>query len=68
MTEGRKSREGGSKIFFKKIFQSLTLLVGMQIGAATMENSMEGLKKLKMPYDPANLLLSTYTKKTKMLL
>ena len=32
-----------------------TLLVGMYIGAATVENSMEALKKLKieLPWDPA---------------
>ena len=33
----------------------LALLVGMQIGAATLENSVEFLRKLKidLPYDPA---------------
>ena len=33
---------------------SFTLLVGMEIGAATMENHMELLQKLKikLPYDP----------------
>ena len=35
-----------------------TLLVGMYIGAATMENSME------LPYDPAMPLLGTYPEKT----
>ena len=38
-----------------------TLLVGMQIGQATMENSMEVPQKTKaekeLPYDPAILLL-----------
>ena len=36
-----------------------TLLVGMQDGAATLENSMEALKKLKieLPYIPAILAL-----------
>ena len=40
-----------------------TLLVGMQTGAATVENSMEfGLRKLKMelPFDPAIPLLGLY--------
>ena len=41
-----------------------TLLVGMQTGAATMENSMEFLRKLKMelPFDPAIPLLGLYPK------
>ena len=40
------------------------LLVGMQTGAATVENSMEFLRKLKMelPFDPAIPLLGLYTK------
>ena len=43
-----------------------TLLVGMKIGTATMENSMEVLKKLKgeLPYDPAIPLLGIYLEKT----
>ena len=41
---------------------SFALLVGMQTGAATLENSMEVLKKLKieLPYDPAIALLDIY--------
>ena len=40
------------------------LLVGMQIGEATVENSMEFLRKLKMelPFDPAIPLLGLYPK------
>ena len=42
------------------------LLVGLQTGAATMENSMEfpHYRKLKMelPFDPAILLLGLYPK------
>uniref|UniRef100_A0A9L0IQS4 Uncharacterized protein n=1 Tax=Equus asinus TaxID=9793 RepID=A0A9L0IQS4_EQUAS len=39
-----------------------TLLVGMQTGAATLENSMEIPQKLKieLPYDPALPLLGIY--------
>ena len=45
------------------------LLVGMQIGAATVESSMEILKKLKMkpPSDPVIPLLGIYPKKPKTL-
>ena len=41
-----------------------TLLVGMQTGAATVENSMEFLRKLNMelPFDPAIPLLGLYHK------
>ena len=41
-----------------------TLLVGMQTGAATVENSMNFLRKLKMelPFDPVILLLGLYPK------
>jgi len=37
-----------------------TLLVGMQVVASTMKNSMDTLRKLKveLPYDPAIPLLS----------
>ena len=44
----------------------LTQLVGMQVGAATLENSVEILKKLKieLPYDPAIVLLGIYPKDT----
>ena len=40
------------------------LLVGMQAGEATVENSMEFPQKLKMelPFDPAILLLGLYPK------
>ena len=45
----------------------LILLVGMQTSTATMENSVEILKKLKieLPYDPAIPLLSINTKETR---
>ena len=38
------------------------LLVGMQIGAATVENSMEFLEKIKVevPFDPVIPLLGLY--------
>ena len=41
------------------------LLVGLQIGAATVENSMNFLKILKvdLPFDPAIPLLGMYPKK-----
>ena len=41
-----------------------TLLVGMQTGEATVENSMEFPQKLKMelPFDPAIPLLGLYLK------
>ena len=47
----------------------LTLLVGMQTGAATLENSVEVLKKLKieLPYDAAIALLGIYPKDTGVL-
>ena len=43
------------------------LLVGMQIGATTVENSMEVSQKNKTepPYDPAIPLLGIYLKKMK---
>ena len=46
------------------------LLLGMQIGAATMEDSMEGPQKLTMewPYDPVIPLLGIYDKKPKTLI
>ena len=46
----------------------LTLLVGMQTSTATMENSVEILKKLEieLPYDPAIPLLGTHTKETRI--
>ena len=46
------------------------LLLGMQIGAATMEDSMEGPQKLTMewPYDPVIPLLGIYYKKPKTLI
>ena len=46
----------------------LTLLVGMQTDPATMEDSMEILKKLgiKPPYDPAIPLLGIYPEETKI--
>ena len=41
----------------------LTLLVGMQTGTTTMENSVDFLKKLQieLPYDPAIPLLGIHT-------
>ena len=44
-----------------------TLLVGMSIGAATMDNSKEGPQNLKreLPNDPAIPLLGMYLKKKK---
>ena len=46
------------------------VLVGMQTGADTVEESMELRKKLKMKllYDPAIPLLSLYLKKFKILI
>ena len=46
----------------------LTLLVGMQTSTATMENSMEILKKLEieLPYDPAIPLLGIRTEETRI--
>ena len=48
---------------------SFALLVGMQTGAATLENSMEVLKKLKieLPHDPAIALLGIYPRDTGVL-
>ena len=46
------------------------LLVGMQTGAATVENIMEFPQNLKMvvPYDPDIQLLGIYLKKTETLI
>ena len=48
---------------------SFALLVGMQIGAAILENSMELPQKLKieLPYDPAIALLGIYPRDTGMM-
>ena len=48
---------------------SFALLVGMQAGAATLENSMEVPQKTKIevPYDPAIALLGIYPMDTGML-
>ena len=48
----------------------LAPLVGMQTGAATLENSMEVSQKVKnrTPYDPAIALLGIYPKDMKMLI
>ena len=45
----------------------LTLLVGVQIGTATMENSVEIPQKLEieLPYDPAIPLLGTHPEETR---
>ena len=47
-----------------------TLLMGIQIGAATLENSMEIPQKLKMdlPFDPAIPLLGIYPEKSETLI
>ena len=44
----------------------LTLLVGMQVATATLENSVEVPQKVKieLPYDPAITLLGVYPKDT----
>ena len=49
----------------KRIF--FALLLAMQAGEATLENSMEAPQKLKieLPYDPAIALLGIYPKDTK---
>ena len=49
---------------------SFALLVGMQAGAATLENSMEVPQKIKieLPYDPAIALLGIYPRDTGVLL
>ena len=48
----------------------IALLVGMQTGATTLENSVRFLEKLQLelPYDPATTLLGIYPKDTKMLI
>ena len=50
-------------------WEPFELLVGMQIGWATVESSMEYLKKLKMnlPFYLATLLLGIYPKELKKL-
>ena len=46
----------------------LTLLVRMQTGATTLENSVEPPQKLQIqpPYDPAIALLVIYPKDTRL--
>ena len=48
---------------------SFALLVGMQTGIATLENSIEVSQKLKteLPYDPAIALLGSYPRDTGVL-
>ena len=48
---------------------SFALLVGMQTGTATLENSMEVPQKIKnkLPYDPAIALLGIYPRDTGVL-
>ena len=48
---------------------SFVLLVGMQTGAGTLENSMEvpQIIKKELPYDPAIALLGIYPKDAGML-
>ena len=55
------------KMWRKRI--SFALLVGMQTGIATLENSIEVPQKLKteLPYDPAIALLGSHRKDTGML-
>ena len=45
---------------------SFALLVGMQTGAATLENSMEfpQILKIELPYDPAIALLGNFPRDT----
>ena len=48
----------------------LALLVGMQIGAAALESSVEVPQKIKrdLPYDPAIALLGIYPRDTGVLM
>ena len=49
----------------------LTLWVGMQTGAATLENTLEVHQNLKIEqllYDPANALVSSYPKYTNVVI
>ena len=46
----------------------LALLVGMQTGAATLENSVELPQKIKNCYDPAIALLGIYPRDTGVLM
>ena len=48
----------------------LTLLVGMQAGTATLENSMEVPQdaRTELPYDPAIALLGIYPKDTNVMI
>ena len=48
----------------------LTLLVGMQTGAATLENNVEVPQKLKieLPYNPSIARLGIYPKDTGMMI
>jgi len=48
----------------------LTLFLGMQTSAATLENGMEVPQNLKieLPYDPAIILLAIHPKDTKILI
>ena len=46
----------------------LALLVGMQTGAAALENSVEILQKIELPYDPAIALLGIYPRDTAVLM
>ena len=50
--------------------EPFVLLVGMQTGAATVESSMEILKKLKMdlPFDPVIPLVGIYPNEPKTLI
>ena len=43
------------------------LFVGLQIGTATMENSMK-IPQIELPHGPAILLLGIHPKKTKTLI
>ena len=45
----------------------LALSVGMQTGAATLENSVEVPQKIDLPYDPAIALLGIYPRDTGVL-
>ena len=54
----------------ERMCRNPTLLVGMQIGAAILENSVEVPQKIKidLPYDPAVALLGIYLRDTGVLM
>ena len=64
MAKMNKSENGQMLVRMWRKGNPLTLLVRMQVGTATLENSVESLKKLKieLPYDAAIALLGIYPK------